>query len=129
MIYITERKTEQTDLRNGAVLHMVSLFVVAYPHEVAEFEKDDFKSFVEQAKKDGRLLLDNVDPSVEGAIEVSRTSKGFLIKRSVQDFPKHGIVGVIADEDGIVGVVAVVEVPVDPLSVDVRNPEDDETKH
>lgn len=82
MLYITERSTKQTDLRDNTVLTMVSLFVVAYPHEVEEYEQDDFASFLTKARQDGRLLLDVPEGSTE-MVEVSRTRKGFLIKCSV----------------------------------------------
>lgn len=90
MLYITERTTRQTDLRDNSVLLMVSLFVVAYPHEVEQARgDDDFKSFVEKARSEGRLILSKAGLSQhsEELIEVSETRKGFLIKVSVTGTP------------------------------------------
>lgn len=103
MLYITERSTKQTDLRTNTVLTMVSLFVVAYPHEVEKFEEDNFASFLAKAREDGRLLLGVPEGTME-MVEVSRTRKGFLIKCSTITEP-------------------VAETAVDPLAVDVRNPD------
>jgi hypothetical protein len=85
MLFITERSTKQRNLTDGSVLSMVSLFVVAYPHEVAKFEEDEFKSFLEEARKQGRMKLD-VPEGMTETVEVSQTRKGFLIKASVIDF-------------------------------------------
>lgn len=78
MLFITERSTTQSDLRNGQVLQMVSLFCVAYPHEAFAVEQDK-QAFVDKARQEGRLLLTNPTNQPE-TIEMSRTRKGFLIK-------------------------------------------------
>lgn len=79
MLFITERKTSQTDIRHGTLLTMVSLFVVAYDHEVEKFEEDNFVSFLADARSQGYLVLDGNLENYEN-VEVSRTRKGFLIK-------------------------------------------------
>lgn len=79
MLFITERKTTQTDHRFGTVLNMVSLFVVAYDHEVEKFQEDNFVSFLTDARSKGYLVLDGNLENYEN-VEVSRTRKGFLIK-------------------------------------------------
>lgn len=84
MLFITERKTQQTDLIAHTVLSMVSLFVVASFDEVAKFQEDDFKSFLEDARNKGFMQLQH-SKDLDELIEVSRTRKGFLIKASVTE--------------------------------------------
>ncbi len=87
MITITERKTEQTDLRTGFVLHMVSLFVVASQEEIEKLKEDDFKTFIAEQRAEGRLLLPEAVRDHQELVEVKYTRKGFLIKCSVSVLP------------------------------------------
>lgn len=77
MLYITERKTEQHDLIAGTVLNMISLFVVAYPDEVAKCQEDNFVSFLKHARSEGRMVWAGPEDEV---VEVKLTRRGFLIK-------------------------------------------------